>query len=545
MTRIPTSEAAAVRATRAWTLVHTGGASDVEVTAADDASLGDVTRQLGRKPGLELWAGSTPLRDDTPLTAPELAHGAVLGVGRPVPRRSAGIRSSALELHVAGGPDAGRTFPLGQGRHVLGRGSEATVQFEDPDVSRRHVAVHVGGGQITVADLSSTNGSRLDGRDLDERPVSWPAGAVLRLGATAVVVAGPGGAASALAPGSGGRMRLRPSRRPATARPEVGIAFPRPPEPPPRRRPAWVAAAVDAWLFRRRAGRTDAAAHAVELLDAQNRLADAVRAGVRAAEAAHPDLATLVGAARRRSSLLWSRGRGNADALTVRVGAGPGHVGVTRIDPDGSRRAEVAPHVPSVVDLRVTGGLAVIGPREQAVGVLRGVLAQLAALHAPGEVDVVPLPAADRLADWAWARWLPHLDEGATRRDDEALHTWLTGVIAHRRAERDTRADPGRLVVVVDRPLDGWLTALLRESRDAGVVLLTAAASVEDLPVAVDAVLRLTGETGALGTLGRQARPDLGSVLVDRLPESVAAQFARDLAALVPATAIPGGAGRR
>jgi hypothetical protein len=38
---------------------------------------------------------------------------------------------------------------------------------------------------------------------------------------------------------------------------------------------------------------------------------------------------------------------------------------------------------------------------------------------------------------------------------------------------------------------------------------------------------------------------DLGSVLVDRLPESVAAQFARDLAALVPATAIPGGAGRR
>ena len=98
---------------------------------------------------------------------------------------------------------------------------------------------------------------------------------------------------------------------------------------------------------------------------------------------------------------------------------------------------------------------------------------------------------------------------------------------------------------MVDRPLDGWLTALLRESRDAGVVLLTAAASVEDLPVVVDAVLRLTGETGALGTLGRQARPDLGSVLVDRLPESVAAQFARDLAALVPATAIPGGAGRR
>jgi S-DNA-T family DNA segregation ATPase FtsK/SpoIIIE len=483
-----------------------------------------------------LWAGSTRLRDDTPLTAPELAHGAVLGVGKPAPRRSAGIRSSALELHVVGGPDAGRTIPLGQGRHVLGRGSQATVQLEDPDVSRRHVAVHVGGGQITVADLSSTNGSRLDGRELDRRPVRWPAGAVLRLGATAVVVAGPGGAASALAPGTGGRMRLRPSRRPATARPRVEIAFPRPPEPPPRRRPA---AAVDAWLFRRRAGRTDAAAHAVELLDAQNRLADAVRAGVRAAEAAHPDLATLAGAARRRSSLLWSRSRGNADALTVRVGAGPGHVGVTRIDPDGSRRAEVAPHVPSVVDLRVTGGLAVIGPREQAVGVLRGVLTQLAALHAPGEVDVVQLLGTDRHADWAWARWLPHLEDGAPPRDDEALHSWLTGVIARR------RAGSGRLVVVVDRPLDGRLAAVLREARDAGVVLLTAAASVDDLPVAVDAVLRLSGETGARGTLSRQATPDLGSVLVDRLPESVAEQFARDLAALVPATAVFAGADAR
>ena len=99
--------------------------------------------------------------------------------------------------------------------------------------------------------------------------------------------------------------------------------------------------------------------------------------------------------------------------------------------------------------------------------------------------------------------------------------------------------------MVVDRPLDGRLAAVLREARDVGVVLLTAAASVEDLPVAVDAVLRLTGETGALGVLGRQATPDLGSVLVDRLPESVAAQFARDLAALVPATAVPGGAGPR
>lgn len=102
----------------------------------------------------------------------------------------------------------------------------------------------------------------------------------------------------------------------------------------------------DRWT-RRRTGRTDEAAHALELFGAQNRLADAVRAGVWAAEEAHPDLATLTGAARRRSHPLWSRSRGDAEALTVRLGSGPGHVGVTWIDPDGSRRAEFAPHVPT------------------------------------------------------------------------------------------------------------------------------------------------------------------------------------------------------
>ena len=154
MTRIPTPVAAVRRATRGWTLVSPGGAADVEVTAADDATLGDVLPQLGGEPGRELWAGSTRLRDDTPLTVPELADGAVLGVGAPAPRCSAGARSSALELHIVGGPDAGRTVPLGQGRHVLGRGGDATVRLDDPDVSRRHVEVHVGGGTITVADLS-------------------------------------------------------------------------------------------------------------------------------------------------------------------------------------------------------------------------------------------------------------------------------------------------------------------------------------------------------------------------------------------------------
>ncbi len=588
MTQSPPHEPAAIRASRCWTLVGADGGSDVELTAADDATLRDVTPCLP-KLGTELpvlWAGSTRLADDTPLTAPELAHGAVLGLGRPSPRATPASGATALELHVMGGPDAGRRVPLGQGRHVLGRGNEATIRLDDPDVSRCHVAVHVGGGGITVADLSSTNGSRLDGQDLDECPVSWPTGSVLRLGASAVRLTGPGEAAVAPEPATGGRVRLRPARRLTLPRAEVEVPFPRPPVPPPRRRLAWVAVALPAvggvlmaWLLQtptflffallspvvalgtwlsdrwsgRRSGRKDAAAHAVEILDAEERLADAVRAGARAADAAHPDLATLTAAARRRSHLLWSRGRGDADALTVRFGTGPGTVGVTRLEPDGGRHLEVLPHVPAVVDVRAAGGLAVVGPRERTIGVLHGVLAQLTALHAPGDVDLVLLVDADRLQDWTWARWLPHLQAGAVhvrpsggsaaaaRQDDEALHTWLTGLTDRRKAAAgrsspQPTALPGWLVMVVDRPLDARLTAVLRYARDVGVVALAAAESVGELPVTVDAVLRLTGETGDEGILSRQAFPDQGSVLLDRLQRTAAGRFARDLAALTPAT---------
>jgi S-DNA-T family DNA segregation ATPase FtsK/SpoIIIE len=210
------------------------------------------------------------------------------------------------------------------------------------------------------------------------------------------------------------------------------------------------------------------------------------------------------------------------------------------------------------LDLRAAGGLGILGPRERTTGVLEGVVAQLTALHPPGELDLVLLTVAERLENWRWARWLPHLDDGAVRavtsahigsgeaRHDEALSAWLTSVVARRRAASAASgrpgvpAQPGWLVVVVDRPLDARLTSALRSARDVGVVSLAIAESAEDLPVSVDATLRLGGETGDIAVLSRQGQPDRTSVTVDRLPRSVAAQFARDLAPLVPVAASRG-----
>ena len=92
----------------------------------------------------------------------------------------------------------------------------------------------------------------------------------------------------------------------------------------------------------------------------------------------------------------------------------------------------------------------------------------------------------------------------------------------------------GWLVVLVDRSLDPRLAATLRAARDVGLVTVSAADSVEDVPVSVDAVLRLTGETGDVAVLGRQGVTDRPDVCVDRLPRRTAAEFARDLAGSSP-----------
>src|SRR3954470_7369501 len=110
MTDTPPSPQTAVRAPRVWTLSAGGRSVDGEVTAYDSDRLDDVFSRLlpplGR-PVSALWSASSRLAGDLPLTAPELAHGAILGLDGPVPgdRRQ---EASALELRVTRGPHAGR-----------------------------------------------------------------------------------------------------------------------------------------------------------------------------------------------------------------------------------------------------------------------------------------------------------------------------------------------------------------------------------------------------------------------------------------------------
>ncbi|MFD8573057.1 FHA domain-containing protein [Streptomyces sp. NPDC059639] len=119
-----------------------------------------------------------------------------------------------------------------------------------------------------------------------------------------------------------------------------------------------------------------------------------------------PDAATLLLTALGPGPRLWERGPGHPEALAVRLGA---------VDRPGPGGAGLLPAVPVTVGLAEAGALGLAGPRARLTGLARAVVAQLAALHAPERLEIVLIstdrarPEAERVAEWSWLGWLPHV----------------------------------------------------------------------------------------------------------------------------------------
>jgi DNA segregation ATPase FtsK/SpoIIIE, S-DNA-T family len=563
---------------RTWTLWSTDGAVDVDVAAVDTATVDDVLAALADAgvAARSLWAGSAPLPGTTALTAAPLHHGAVLGLDRPGPRSTAHSQhpsgSGALELHVVGGPDAGRVLPLSRGDLVLGRGATCGLSLSDPDVSRRHALVSVHAAQVTVTDLGSSNGTLLrtpaGTRTLGAHPVPWAVGTTLVAGASAVRLTGPRGAPLDCSPASAGRVSVRPIAGPGVGdAPETVLRAPTAPVDPPRHRLGWVTLALPAaggllmawlmsapqflffsllsplvaagsWMSDRMSGRRQrrraTAGHAAALARFDDALAAAVATAVETLEASHPDPARLATAVRRRSSPLWSRTPSGSDLLVVRLGTGRGPTPVTRLDTDGNRTPVDAESLPVTVDLAATGGLGIVGPRARTTGVARALLLQLATLIVPGELPVLLISTAGHLPDWRWTRWLPSVTTivhpGAEVTGEGDLDALPPDLLA-----------PGsgqRRVVLLDAPL---AAATARALTDAPHLVCVALAGSESaLPVAGAACLHVAGETGARGRLQVRGQREARDLALDAVPEPVAAATARSLAALAPPAAAGG-----
>jgi S-DNA-T family DNA segregation ATPase FtsK/SpoIIIE len=191
----------------------------------------------------------------------------------------------------------------------------------------------------------------------------------------------------------------------------------------------------------------------------------------------HPDPESLWSLA--MTSRLWERRPVHPDFGELRTGTGPQRLAV-RISPMQTKPVEdlepvsakalrrfiraytMLPSQPVAVFIRGFAHIRIGGDADQARAMLRSLLAQLVAFHAPDEVRIAICASPERAPDWAWSKWLPHSQHfterdaaGPVRLFGEALEDLerLLGVEFGGRSRFDAAAAPSReepFVVIVN-----------------------------------------------------------------------------------------------
>jgi pSer/pThr/pTyr-binding forkhead associated (FHA) protein len=82
---------------------------------------------------------------------------------RPVSMVPVSASPTPFSLQLVHGPGAPRQFLLSREEVLLGRSSEADIQIESTELSRKHLALRREHGQYSVHDLDSRNGVYLNG----------------------------------------------------------------------------------------------------------------------------------------------------------------------------------------------------------------------------------------------------------------------------------------------------------------------------------------------------------------------------------------------
>lgn len=111
-----------------------------------------------------------------------------------------------FRLQATAGPDKGKAFVTGVEPTVIGTHESAEVRLTDDAVSRFHAELTREGSQLTVRDLGSRNGTRLDG--VRVRDAILAVGSRLVIGETTLVLEGETGATEAELSGKGAFGRL-------------------------------------------------------------------------------------------------------------------------------------------------------------------------------------------------------------------------------------------------------------------------------------------------------------------------------------------------
>lgn len=236
--------------------------------------------------------------------------------------------------------------------------------------------------------------------------------------------------------------------------------------------------------------------------------------------------------ATQRAPTLWERRPSDPDAYVLPVGVGE----------------DAAASVFSV-DLGTDRAVAIAGSERFRTALARTLVVEATTLHGPADVDVVVFTDSDRLAQWDWAKWLPHLRlDGppaitSTRRD---IARW-----ADHASERTVLATaPHLTLVVLDDPglwtrRDSPLRPIVSNPPD-DVRLIALCDDPAQAPAVCTSVISETeGGRARLQSFTRAAGSDGGGEVIPALTETaVAVRIARSMAGLVdvdlpPPAAVP------
>ncbi len=498
--------------------------------------------------------------DSSPFARGALRDGAIVTLGA---QHAALENRTYLELRVVGGPSAGDIHPLAMGTSSVGRGHAAHIRVDDPSVSRRHAVLTVGTDGVTVADAGSTNGTTIDGVPLGSFPNPLRPGKRLRMGCSTLTVAVPDVIPMLVRPTANGQLSFnRPPRldAPDPTAAKASVAFPTEPTVRERTRlplittiaPLIAGVALAAIMRRpeyllftmlsplmmagqwvsdraghRKATRTERARYDLALETASRAFENALSSESVDRRRRAPDAASLSRTASGPGAKLWERRRDDHDFLLVSLGSGSvlADLSVVR----GGQQSLGPPRVhdvPVTVALTTVGVLGIAGPPGTRTALMRAIVGQLAVLHSPRDVALVVLtePRPERIEEWSWVRWLPHLQPVG-----EANCRLLLGIDADSAAARvgelaaliDARraavagVSPRAVVMIVDGARALRRTAALADVLARGPAVGVYAICLDDIAA------HLPEECGAVAVVTDPA--DLAATLLLNVPGVLAA----------------------
>lgn len=492
---------------------------DIEVTADPDSSVASLLAALpARVGGRPCFVGAEPLHPQMTIGTSPLVRGCTIAVGAPGPDPRALPPDLVGVMRVVAGPDAGVMAWLPPGTHDIARAPNVRMSLRDRDVSRSHARLQVSRrGDVTVVDVGSANGTRVDGVPISE-PVPLTAGSMLEVGNDRLQWVPLPSSRLWTSRSPDGHLDFDRAFAPAPAIPRTEVTLPTE-ETVPRnvmgllvsglaplaaggvlaavmRQPAMLlfglfglVTALGAYLVERRQRIVRDREYAAGKKNAVQRIDDHVAREERLCRQLAPDELDVILAATGVGRGLWPRNADSPHGLVLRVGTADQQASVDlRGEPWPDLETPTLRGVPVTVDLRITGVLGVVGPTGPASALLRWLLIQLGTLRSPDDLRIVVITSTEG-AELAWTSWLPHVDTGdagtspswiGNTRDTRAARVAeLKELVTARCGDRTTAANVrfGEEIVVV---LDGALALrhlpgmreVLRDGPSVGVYVI-------------------------------------------------------------------------